>query len=356
MTTTDIRNMVSRYQEEMIRLRRDFHQHPELGFQEKRTAGVIAEYLRTVGVSIQEGIGKTGVIGLLSGKLPGKTLLLRADMDALPIQEQTGAAYASVHENIMHACGHDGHMAILLGTARTLSELRNAFTGTVKFVFQPAEENLGGAREMIRDGVLENPRVDGAFGLHIINQIPVGMIAYRSGAIMAAMDSFMIRIKGKGGHSAMPEGGIDAIAIAAQVALTIQGLIQKELSPLTPLIVNVGSFHGGTAANVIAETVELTGTVRCLDEQVRKSIPGRMERILRGITTSMRGDFELEYSSGYPPTINNARMTELVRLLAIEVAGADSVFEVPPTMASEDMSFYLQQVPGSYFYVGGGNA
>ncbi|MGC9323314.1 MAG: M20 metallopeptidase family protein [Desulfomonilia bacterium] len=355
MTVADIGKRVSHYEDELIRLRRDFHRHPELGFEERRSAGIISDYLKGLGLEVHEGIGKTGVVALLAGNPAGRTVLLRADMDALPIQEMNLTEYRSVREGVMHACGHDGHMAILLVTARILAELRSELAGTVKFVFQPAEESLGGARYMINDGVLEDPRVDAAFGLHIINQIPVGMIAFRSGSIMAAMDSFTIHIKGKGGHSAMPEGGIDAIAIAAHVAINIQALIQKEISPLIPLIVNIGTFHGGTASNVIAETVELTGTVRCLDEQIRKTIPERMKRILGGITQSLRGDFELEYVPGYPVTVNDARMTDLVERIAVDVVGTESVFEVPATMASEDMSFYLQRIPGSYFYVGGGN-
>ncbi len=341
--------------EEMIGLRRDFHRHPELGFSETRTAGIIARYLRQLGLEVRENIGSTGVTGLLKGEMPGKTLMLRADMDALPIQEHNEVAYRSVTPGVMHACGHDGHMAILLTVAKALSALRTNLAGQVKFVFQPAEENLGGARVMIDEGVLDEPRVDAAFGLHLISMLPVGYIGWHSGPIMASMDSFTLTIRGRGGHSAMPEGGVDAILISAQVITALQGLVTHEISPVSPVVINVGTIRGGNAANVIADTVVLEGTVRALDVTVQQSIPGRMERIIDGISRGMGGSYELSYVSGYPATINDAGMTGLVRLAGAEVVGEDHVFEVPPTMASEDMSFYLQKVPGSYFFVGAGN-
>ncbi|HPR53336.1 MAG TPA: amidohydrolase, partial [Deltaproteobacteria bacterium] len=346
---------ISGITDEMIRLRRDFHRHPELGFAEKRTAGIIAEYLRNLGLEVFEGVGTTGVIGILNGNSTGKTLMLRADMDALPIQELNEVGYRSVNDGVMHACGHDGHMAILLGTAAVLSGMRDRLGGRIKFVFQPAEETLGGARNMIADGVLDSPKVDAAFGLHLISLLPLGYIGYKPGPIMASMDPFTITIKGKGGHGAMPESGIDAILISAQVITALQSLVTKEISPISPVVINVGTINGGDAPNVIADKVVMEGTVRTLDTNVQQLIPRHMERMLAGITQAMGGEYELDYSTGYPATINDAAMTKLVQDVAEQVVGKDFVFEVPSAMISEDMSFYLQKVPGSYFYVGAGN-
>jgi amidohydrolase len=344
---------ISWIEQEIIRLRRDFHSHPEQGFQEKRTASVISGYLSNLGVQVTGGIAGTGVSGLLEGTGPGRTVMLRADMDALPLQEKNDVEYKSRNEGVMHACGHDGHMAILLGTAAVLSRFRPSFPGRVKFVFQPAEENLGGARLMIREGVMENPQVDAAFGLHLINQIPCGYIGCRPGAIMAGMDIFTIRVLGKGGHSAMPEGGIDAIAMSGQVITTLYQSVSREIAP-TPLIINIGTVHGGYAENIIADAVELSGTVRCLDEEVRKTIPDRMKRVLAEITSRMNGGFELDYREGYPVTANDEAMTRIVQKAAEKVVGPSQVFEVPASMASEDMSFYLREVPGAFFFVGAG--
>lgn len=346
---------ISGLKDEMVRLRRDFHRHPELGLQEKRTARVIADYLHNLGMEVFEGVGKTGVIGVLNAGSPGKTVMLRADMDALPIQELNDIEYRSVNDGVMHACGHDGHMAILLGAATVLSKMRDKLSGRVKFVFQPAEESLGGAGFMIADGVLDNPKVDAAFGLHLISLLPLGYIGWKSGPIMASMDAFTITIKGKGGHGAIPESGIDAILISASVITALQGLVTKEISPMSPVVINVGTIRGGDAPNVIAETVVLEGTVRTLDTNVQQTIPERMERIISGIAKSMGGSYELDYQSGYPATINDAAMTEIVHDIATQVVGENFALEVPSAMISEDMSFYLQKVPGSYFYVGAGN-
>jgi amidohydrolase len=354
MASPMIDEEATRLTDELIRLRRDFHRHPEKGFEEERTSSIIARYLAGLGLEVTTGIARTGVAGLLRGEKTGKTIMLRADMDALPIQEKSAVDYRSVNDGVMHACGHDGHMAILLGTARLLSASRSSFHGQVKFVFQPAEENLGGAKIMIQEGVLENPLVDAAFGLHLINQIPCGYIGCRSGAIMAGMDTFTVRVLGKGGHSAMPEGGVDAIAISGQIISSLYNRVNQEISPPVPLIINIGTVHGGNAPNIIADMVELSGTVRCLDEAVRKTIPVRMERALAGITSSMNGGYELSYEEGYPVTVNDEAMTRLVRQAAERIVGPAGIFEVPPSMASEDMSFYLQNVPGSFFFVGAG--
>ncbi|HHO76156.1 MAG TPA: amidohydrolase [Deltaproteobacteria bacterium] len=341
---------------EMIRIRRDFHRHPELGFTEKRTARVIADYLKDLDMNVFEGIGKTGVVGVLQGNGPGKTVMLRSDMDALPIQEQSDVEYKSLNDGVMHACGHDGHMSILIGTASILSSMRGSFPGRIKFVFQPAEERLGGAKAMIEQGVLDDPRVDAAFGLHLISVLPVGYIGWRYGPIMAGMDSFTITIRGKGGHCGMPEGGVDAILISSQVVSILQSLVTREIPPTSPVVIHVGTIKGGDAPNVIADKVVLEGSVRTLDLNVQKLVPERMERILSGITRGMGGSFEMDYNSGYPVTVNDTVMTDLVRSAGQQVVGTEHVLEIPPTMASEDMSFYLQKIPGSYFFIGAGNS
>jgi amidohydrolase len=347
---------VADLKDEMIRLRRNFHQHPELGFEEKWTADFIAKYLGGLGIEVQTGVGRTGVVGLLSGKGPGKTLLLRADMDALPIQEENEVPYKSRNDGVMHACGHDGHMAILMTVARVMSHRREEFLGQIKFIFQPGEEGFAGARFMIEEGVLKDPKVDAAFALHLINQMPSGVIGVRNGAFMASMDSFTIKILGKGGHAGLPEGGVDAVLMSGQVVSALQSLISKEVSPLTPLVVHVGTIHGGSAFNIVAEQVELKGTVRTLDETLQKSIPERMGRILKGVTEALRGTHELDYQFVYPPVINEESMTELVQGIAIQVVGEEKVIEIPPMMGSDDFAFCLKEVPGCYFFVGAGNS
>lgn len=350
-----VRDQVLEFKEEMIALRRHFHQCPELGMEEKSTAEVISERLKDLGLKVTAGVGKTGVVGLLEGRRPGKTLLLRADMDALPIQEQNDVPYRSGNDGVMHACGHDGHMAILLTVAKVLSAHRKSFSGRIKFVFQPGEEGFAGARFMIEDGVLDAPPVDAAFGLHLSSSIPVGIVASRVGAMLAAMDSFTLMIKGRGGHAAKPEEGVDAVLMSAHVVSTLQSLISREVSPNTPLIVHVGTIHGGSAFNVIAETVTLEGTVRSYDETLRKSMPERMDRICKGIALALRGTYEVDYRFGYPILVNDADMIRLWKDVANEIVGQEEVLDMPAMAASDDMAFFLEKVPGCYFFVGAGN-
>ncbi len=351
----DIDLMVAAMRDEMVRLRRDFHAHPELGFKEKRTSGIIAGYLKGLGMEVREGIAKTGVTGLLKGASPGRTVMLRADMDALPIQEKSEAPYRSVNAGVMHACGHDGHMAILLGAAAVLSEQREHIQGQIKFVFQPAEERIGGARCMIEEGVLEDPHVDAAFALHIFSAIPTGTLCWSKGIMMAAMDSFTLRIKGKGGHSSMPEEGVDAIRAGARVVTGLQSLNACDASRPRSSLINIGTIRGGDANNVIAEEVELTGTVRTLDSHTRAGFPAAMVGVIRKIADEMKASFELDYEHGYPPLVNDPDMTGLL----IEIAGSmplvTDLIEMPPVMASEDMAFYLERVPGCFFFLGAGS-
>lgn len=355
ISQASIDKMASLLTETVIRLRRDFHQHPELGFEEKRTSSVIAEYLKGLGLEVATGIAGTGVVGLLHGASPGKTVMLRADMDALPIQELNETDYRSLTPGVMHACGHDGHMAILLGTAKLLSSFRDSFKGQVKFVFQPAEENLGGAKLMIEQDVLKDPDVDAAFGLHLISLLPYGYIGCCKGAFMASIDIFTIRLLGRAGHCAMPGGSVDAISMGAEVVLNLQDHIKKSLPDGCQFIVNIGTFHGGTAPNIVTDKVELTGTVRVLDENIRTSIRGIMEVYLRDTTASKGGGFEIDYAQGYPVTVNDDDMTDLVMRIAAGVVDKSNVIQMPPTMASEDMSFYLNEVPGCFFFLGAGS-
>ena len=341
--------------EEMIALRRDFHQHPEPGMQEKRTAQVISDRLSDLGLQVKGGVGKTGVVGLLDGKGPGKTLLLRADMDALPIQEENDVSYCSLNRGVMHACGHDGHMAILLTVAKILSNCRKAFSGRIKFVFQPGEEGFAGARLMVEDGVLKDPDVDAAFALHLVTDLPVGILATRSGSLMACMDSFTLKIKGKGGHAGFPEAGVDAILMGAHVVSVLQSLISKEVSPTTPIVVHIGTIKGGRNFNVVADSVELKGTVRLFDETLRKSMPERINRIAGGVTAALRGTHNLDYQLGYPSLANDAEMTELVKDAAIQVVRKERVVEKGPVMGSDDFAFFLKEVPGCYLFVGAAN-
>jgi len=315
----------------------------------------VAERLSGFGLEVTTQVGKTGVVGILEGSGPGKTLLLRADMDALPIQEKNEVPYRSMHDGVMHACGHDGHTACLLSVAKILSTHRPDFPGRIKFVFQPGEEGFAGARQMIEDGVLENPVVDAALGLHLIADYPCGVVKVRAGALNACMDRFTCTIKGKGAHAAMPEQGADAIQMSAQLICALQSLTTKEVSPMMPLLVHVGTIQGGDAANVVAEQVTLEGTVRTYDESIRKSLPERMNRIGQGITAAFNGSHLLDYEFGYPPLVNDREMVELVRNEAISVVGSGRTQEGEQTLASEDMAFFLERVPGCFFEVGAGN-
>jgi amidohydrolase len=341
---------------EMVALRRHFHAYPELGMEETRTSETIANRLNDLGLKVDRRIGKTGVVGLLEGKGPGKTVMLRADMDALPIQEENDVIYRSQNEGVMHACGHDGHMAVLLTVAKILSAHRQDFRGNVKFVFSPGEEGFAGARLMIEDGVLEGPQVDAAFALHLMTSIPIGFVGVCAGPMMACMDAFTIEIKGKGAHAAMPEEGADAILMSAHVVSALQSLITREVSPLIPFVVHVGTICGGNAFNIVAEHVELKGTVRTHDEVLREFMPERIGRIVKGITEALKGTYRLDYQFGYPPVVNDAAMTDLVRRIGIGIVGKEGMIDVAPTMTSDDMGFFLEQVPGCYFFVGAGNS
>jgi amidohydrolase len=342
--------------ESVIDLRRTLHQWPELGFQEQRTSALIAQQLSALGIEVKTGIARTGVLGVLHGEGPGKTVLLRADIDGLPIEEASGAAYASQNPGVMHACGHDGHTAILLTVAKLLAQQRRQFSGTVKFAFQPAEElPPGGAKGMIEEGVLEQPKVAAVFGLHLWNGLPVGKIGVEAGPIMASVDRFDVAIKGVGSHGAYPHTGVDPIVVGSHVVAALQTAVSREVPPLAPVVVTVGKFHSGTAFNVIPGHAELSGTVRTVDARIRQEMPARLERIVRGVTSAMRAEYTFNYEFGYPVTVNEANKAQLARQVAARIVGDANVVAAGMTMGAEDMSYFLEAVPGCYLRLGSGN-
>jgi amidohydrolase len=347
---------VARLAEAVVDLRRTLHRWPELGFHETRTSTLVTERLQALGLEVRTGIAQTGVLGILRGDAEGKTILLRADMDGLPIEEASGVPYASQNRGVMHACGHDGHTAILLTVANVLAQRRRQFSGTVKFAFQPAEElPPGGAKGMIEEGVLEDPRVDAAFGLHLWNGLPVGKVGVDEGPIMASVDRFDIVIKGVGSHGAYPHTGVDPIVVGSHIVAALQTVVSREVPPLAPVVVTVGKFQGGTAFNVIPSQAELSGTVRTIDARIREEMPARIERIVRGVTSGMRAEYAFNYASGYPVTVNDVNRAQFARQVAGAVVGNANVVSAGMTMGAEDMSYFLEAVPGCYLRLGSGN-
>ncbi len=312
--------------------------------------------LSNLGVDIRTNVGGDGVAALLEGN--GKTsttFAVRADMDALPITEETGLPFASKIPGRMHACGHDAHVAMALGAATVLSRMRDELNGNVKFIFQPGEEGGGGARLMIEDGVLENPKVDAIVGGHVGSLWPVGLgvVGVKEGSLMAATDSFTLTVRGKGGHGAAPEQSVDPIIVAAQIALVLQTIVSREISPVTPAVVTIGTIQAGTASNIIPDFCVMRGTVRYIDTEMAEFIPGRIREIAEGVAHSMRAKAELAYKRGYPPLINDPQMTALVKRSASKILGAEKVQDLAdPTMGGEDMAYYLQKVPGTFFALG----
>ena len=337
--------------------RRQFHEYPELGFQEFETARAVVDRLRAMGVEdIRTGIAVTGVTGLIhGGKGPGRVVLLRADMDALPIQEENEVEYKSRNPGKMHACGHDAHTAMLLGIARILTQRKDEFAGTVKLLFQPAEEGGGGAKVMIDEGVLSDPNVDAVFGMHMDQGSPVGTILTRPGPLLAAADRFHVTIRGKGGHGAHPDLTYDPIAIGAQIVTALQTIVAREIDPIEPAVCTVGALIAGDAPNVIPDTAILRGTLRSFNPDVRKHLAEAVERLCRGIGEAMRAEIEYEYKPGYPATVNEPEMTRMVMEVAAEVVGAENAIEKSQSMGAEDFSYLLEQRPGCFYFVGSVN-
>jgi len=341
----------------LIELRRDFHRHPELSHDEHRTAGIISERLRAVGLDeVRDGVGQTGVIGVLRGGRPGRCVLLRADIDALPLVEaDRGQEYRSTNEGVHHACGHDGHTAILLMVAEVLAGRRSELAGSVTFAFQPAEERADGAAGMLREGALDPPP-DACFGLHLWNEVPAGCIDVRPGPIFAFADAFVIELLGHGGHGAIPHQVADPVVAAAELIVALQTLVSRESPPLEPAVVTIGSIHGGTASNIIPSRVELQGTLRVFSPQLHRYLLSRMQDVVSGIANTFRVQAELRMTDSCPACINDDAMAEYVRKVAERILGADHVHNNMRTMGADDMSAFLDAVPGCYFFVGGANA
>jgi amidohydrolase len=354
-----IRSSIQALQPDLVALRRQIHQQPELGFKEQITAARIASKLTEWDIPHQTGIAETGIVATIQGRKTSnrlRTLAIRADMDALPIQEANDVPYKSQHAGIMHACGHDGHTSIALMTAYYLSQHRDDFAGTVKIIFQPAEEGPGGAKPMIAAGVLKNPDVDAIIGLHLWNNLPLGTIGVRSGALMAAVERFNLTIQGKGGHGAMPHQTVDSIVLASQIVTALQTIVSRNVNPIDSAVVTVGQFNAGTAKNIIADTASLAGTVRYFNPNLADFFHQRIEGIVAGICAAYGATYKLDYVKFYPPVINDEKITDLVRSVAVDLV--ETPLGVVPecqTMGGEDMSFFLQQVPGCYFFVGSAN-
>lgn len=355
-TAFRIEKAIQEYNQEIINSRRFLHMNPELAYQEFETAKLIASKLISLGLEIKTGVAKTGVIGLLRGDQQGVTVALRADMDALPIQELTDLPYKSLNPGVMHACGHDVHAAIALGTAMVLSTMKDKIKGNVTFIFQPAEERFpqgeeGGASLMIREGVLESPPVNAIFGCHVWPE-NVGTVLFSSGVVMASADWFSITIKGRGSHGARPQEGIDVITLAAQVVTGIQAIISRSIDPSDPAVVTIGRIKGGTSANLLAEDVRLEGTVRTISESNRQKIEKLIENIVSGITRPFEASYSYVYTRGAPPLYNHPELAGIMVPSLVEVLGQSNVKMLKPQMLAEDFSFYCQKIPGFYFFLG----
>ncbi|GAC1302844.1 MAG: M20 family metallopeptidase [Vulcanimicrobiaceae bacterium] len=338
--------------EEVVATRRDLHQHPELGFEEVRTAALVESRLRALGYAVHAGIGTTGVVGTMRGARAGKTIMLRADMDALPLAEETAHAFASREPGKMHACGHDGHVAMLLGAARLIAERRAELAGTIVLCFQPAEEGKGGAKAMVDEGMLERFGIERAFGLHLFSQLPTGVLGFREGPFYASSDSIEIRIDGFGGHGAAPHLSVDPILVAAEFVASVQKVVSRQIDPIEPAVVTIGSIHGGTTHNVIPSSVSMLGTVRAFDRGVRERMAERIERVLKGVCDASGASYAFAYLWRYPVTSNDRAQTRYVRELAERTIGASRVVTSEKHMGAEDFSFFAERVPASYFVLG----
>jgi len=361
----DVDRLAAEINPQVVAWRRDFHKNPELGNREVRTSKVIADELRKLGYEVTTGVAKTGVVGVLRGSRPGPVVALRSDMDALPVAEQGDLPFKSIARTewngqqvgVMHACGHDNHMAILLGTATVLAKMKDRLPGTVKLIFQPVEEGPppgeeGGAQQMVKENVLENPHVDAVFGLHVF-PYPAGTIVYRPGPLMASADTFVIKIKGRQTHGAVPWGGIDPIVIGSQVVMALQTIISRTVNITeAPAVVTVGRFTGGNRSNIVPEEVELEGTVRAFDESVRKDIHQRIRSIATHLSEAAGGSATVEFGLGYPVTRNDPALTERMVPTLRRAAGADNVRLGPLTGTAEDFSFFQQKVPGMFVFLG----
>ena len=345
----NIRSEVKDIAEEIISIRRDIHKHPELGFEVHRTAELVSKHLNNLGFEVSTGIGKTGVVGDLIGKNDGPTIGLRADMDALPIQETSDLPYSSVNEGVMHACGHDGHTAMLLGAATIIKQLQDKLNGNVRFIFQPAEEGDGGARYMIEDGCLDS--VNEIYGIHLWNYQQYGEVGVKEGPILAAADVFSITIKGVGGHGAAPQGTVDAILVSAHLITALQSIVSRNTNPLESTVITIGQINGGHNFNVIADEIVLKGTARSYTEENRQLIKNRMKEIISGVEKTFSAEIDSTYSEGYPPTVNDKNTYDKLMKSAQKIVGDKCGFPYL-SMGGEDFSYYAERIPGCFFFVG----
>jgi amidohydrolase len=353
-SVNNIENLVNEVKDEVVIWRRFLHRNPEISFQEEKTSDFVYETLISFGNLEVSRPTKTSVMARLLGEHPGKVLAIRADMDALPITEENTFEFVSRNPGVMHACGHDGHTAVLLGTAKILSSLKAQVKGEVRFLFQHAEETLpGGAEEMVQAGVMDG--VDLVIGQHLWSPMETGKIGIGYGPVMASMDTFYLTIQGKGGHAAMPHQTIDSIVIATQVVSNLQQIVSRNIDPIDPVVLSVTKFIGGTTHNVIPDTVEIVGTTRTLNSSVRESLPQRMEEIIEGITKAHHATYTFKYDFGYRPVDNDQSVTSIIEEIARKVVGNQNVIPVRPTMGGEDFSAYQQKAPGTFFFVGAGN-
>jgi amidohydrolase len=351
-----IKLLSKKHSAEIISLRRKLHQYPELAFEEFKTSKLIYSKLKSLKPNKVTKLGGNGIIALINGKTGKKCIGLRADMDALPIQEKTGLSFTSKNPGVMHACGHDAHMAMLYGAMLILSKLKNEINGKIKFIFQPAEEkNPGGASILIKHGVLKNPKVDAIFGQHVISGKSAGSLGFYPGVMMASQDELYITITGKPGHGAKPHTTIDPIVVASQVVLALQTIASRNTNPYDPLVITIGKFVGGTATNIIPAEVKLEGTIRTLNEKLRKKSLKLIDRTLKGITESAGAKYKFDISPGYPELVNNPKITEFASNAAREYSGKKNVFIAESLLAAEDFAFYLKKIPGTFYRIGVGN-
>ena len=349
---TDLKQKVKEMKDWLVEIRRRIHMHPELGFEEIETSNLVCECLDKFGIRVKRGLAKTGILGILEGKEPGKTVAIRGDMDALPLDEANPVPYASKIQGKMHACGHDAHVAILLGVAKFFSSVRNQVKGNIKWIFQPAEEGGGGGKIMVEEGVLENPKVDAIFAAHVFPFLPIGKIGIYEREGMAASDRFSIKIMGKGGHAASPHTSRDPILAAGHLITQIHSIVSRDVNPLESAVITIGKMSGGTAFNVIPDEVELLGTVRSLSLQVREELRSRIEQICQGIAQSFGMGYRFDFEYGYPFLTNDPAMSKLVASACSKGIGEENVEVLEPSMGGEDFAYYLERVPGAFFRLG----
>ena len=347
-----INRLVSNYADELLFIRRELHKIPEIGFKEFKTSSFIHEYLKKCDVEITTGIAGTGITALLDTGLEGPTILIRADMDGLPIQENSNSSFASQHKGFMHACGHDAHMTIVLMAVKIFDEIRKDIRGRILFVFQPAEEGGGGAKLMAEAGIVEKHNVSCCIAAHIWPTLPSGQIGIHTGPTMAAMDQFEITITGRGGHAAKPHETIDTLDTGVQVINALQRVVSRQVDPLVPAVLTVSSFHAGEAFNIIPDTATIRGTLRTFDTELHNSWEERLHKVIRGICDSTGATYKLDYQSRYPPVINDSDICRFVNKASVSTVGEENTINIEPTLGSEDVSFFFERAPGCMFFIG----